>query len=325
MRKAAERYAKKNRKRRRAIVKRYAQRHSEKRKDAAKKYRKKRKNRLMDSCCSWSKKINAAFNYNPKINYEADTFMDFGEMDVVCKWCRALRWKDETPGMCCDLGKVKLQPYKKLLDPLKSLLLEEHEERKHFLRHIRMYNSSFQMTSFGAKQILKGGWESSCVIKGQVYHRIGSLLPEENGDPKFLQIYFVGEDQLEAEYRCDNFPRLREHLVLGLQQMLHHNNSYVRELKTAIQRESQKSRKFEIFIHGERKFVNAHKGRLNRPVLKEIAVVIEGQEFGNRDIVLESQGGSLRRVSELHRSYDALQYPLMFARGEEGYIIYYYY
>src|SRR5258705_6122509 len=45
------------------------------------------------------------------------------------------------------------------------------------------------------------------------------------------------------------------------------------------------------------------------------------EDKGVRDIVLHARDGQLTRVSELHRSYDALQYPLMFVRGEDGYSI----
>ncbi|CAE1151043.1 unnamed protein product [Acanthosepion pharaonis] len=38
-----------------------------------------------------------------------------------------------------------------------------------------------------------------------------------------------------------------------------------------------------------------------------------------RDIVLKSRGGALRRISETHRSYDALQCPLLFTYGDDGY------
>lgn len=45
------------------------------------------------------------------------------------------------------------------------------------------------------------------------------------------------------------------------------------------------------------------------------------QQFEKRDIVLESRSTSLSRISELHRSYDALQYPILFCYGEDGYCI----
>ena len=48
--------------------------------------------------------------------------------------------------------------------------------------------------------------------------------------------------------------------------------------------------------------------------------MIAGENVDPRDIILKRRnGGQLQRVSETHRSYDALYYPLMFCRGEDGY------
>ena len=38
-----------------------------------------------------------------------------------------------------------------------------------------------------------------------------------------------------------------------------------------------------------------------------------------RDIKIKVRGGNMEFVNELHRSYDALQYPILFPRGQDGY------
>ena len=43
------------------------------------------------------------------------------------------------------------------------------------------------------------------------------------------------------------------------------------------------------------------------------------QEHGKRDIVLNLRDNNIKRISETHRSYDALQYPLICVHGEDGY------
>ncbi|XP_055614537.1 uncharacterized protein LOC129760881, partial [Uranotaenia lowii] len=54
--------------------------------------------------------------------------------------------------------------------------------------------------------------------------------------------------------------------------------------------------------------------------MNETAVVISGENIESRDIVLKRRNdGQLQRVHETHRSYDSLQYPLMFCYGEDGY------
>lgn len=44
-----------------------------------------------------------------------------------------------------------------------------------------------------------------------------------------------------------------------------------------------------------------------------------GENLENRDIVLHRRSNQLQRVSETHRSHDALQYPILFWQGEDGY------
>lgn len=64
--------------------------------------------------------------------------------------------------------------------------------------------------------------------------------------------------------------------------------------------------------------------RYNLPTASEVAALIIGDidNFANnRDIVVETRGGALQRISELHPSYLALQYPLLFPYGEDSYRI----
>lgn len=154
-----------------------------------------------------------------------------------------------------------------------------------------------------------------------MYHLIGSLqaLPQQN--PQFLQIYFVGDDKRETLSRCSRFADVKQSLVKQLQAMLHHNNPYIKDLKTTLERVPQNSKNFEIKIHADRKPDNAHTGRYNAPTGSEVSLVIVGPQFEKRDIVLQSHDNKFQRISELHRSYDTLQYPILFCQGEDGYSI----
>ncbi|XP_023765103.2 uncharacterized protein LOC111913607 [Lactuca sativa] len=75
----------------------------------------------------------------------------------------------------------------------------------------------------------------------------------------------------------------------------------------------------KLRIIGKRK----HDGRTyNLPTASEVAALIVGDigDFiDNRDIVVQTSSGALRRISELHPSYLALQYPLLFPYGDDGY------
>lgn len=97
----------------------------------------------------------AAFNYNNTINYSLHTAVNIGTVNKVCNHCKALKFKHETPGMCCVNGKIKLPVLNLPPDPLRSLLSGTSSQSKHFLTNIQTYNSCFQMTSFGATNIIR--------------------------------------------------------------------------------------------------------------------------------------------------------------------------
>ena len=90
------------------------------------------------------------------MDYESDETVRIGFMYVVCDYCQARKWKCESPGLCCNAGKVCLTPLHKLPHLLDALLRGDHPQSEHFLNNIRIHNSAFQMTSFGANQIVEG-------------------------------------------------------------------------------------------------------------------------------------------------------------------------
>ncbi|CAK9292290.1 unnamed protein product [Gordionus sp. m RMFG-2023] len=60
----------------------------------------------------------------------------------------------------------------------------------------------------------------------------------------------------------------------------------------------------------------------NKPTSSEIAVLLPGDgsdHIAHRNITLKTISGPLRRINELHSSYDPLQYVLLFPRGDIGY------
>ncbi|GBM74318.1 hypothetical protein AVEN_193308-1 [Araneus ventricosus] len=238
-------------------------------------------------------------------------------MSVICEHCEAKKWKGETPGMCCSGGKVQLPRLVDPLEPLRTLLIGASAEAKHFLTNIRRYNSCFQMTSFGTtKEIRESGYMPTFKVQGQVYHRIGSLYPLPNEKPKFLQIYFVGDGTQQAEQRCKNVPQTRQDIVLQLQDLLNHHNCYVHSFKSAMNKISPE---FKVVILADKTSHGEHKRRFNAPATDEVALIMVGEQHGARDIILEERSGIIKKIPDTHRSYDALQYPLLFWQEEDGY------
>ncbi|GBO09285.1 hypothetical protein AVEN_111478-1 [Araneus ventricosus] len=114
-------------------------------------------------------------------------------MTLECNFRQAVRWNGESPSMYCRIGNIRLPLLQAPPEPLYTLLTANCSDAVHFQDNVRKYNACFQMTSFGSTKEIKAGFMPTFKVQGQVYHRIGSLQPLWNEEPKFLQIYFVGD------------------------------------------------------------------------------------------------------------------------------------
>ena len=173
-----------------------------------------------------------------------DTYVHMGRCDQVCRHCSAMFWYDERTALpqrnrveyhkCCNNGKVKLDSQNEYPQYIKDLFTN-----RHFQENIRSYNQMFAMTSLGAeidKSIHMGAGPYVFKISGQLYHRIGSLLPEPNTRPQFLQLY-IYDTQNEVANRMDFFQRagqvLRADIVENLIELLDEHNELVQLFRTA--------------------------------------------------------------------------------------------
>lgn len=258
-----------------------------------------------------------AFQYDANYDYSQHPSVVIGTMEKVCAHCQALKFKNETPGMCCANGKVKLPELQAPPEPLATLITGETTQSKHFLANIRKYNSCFQMTSFGATNIVRDNYMPTFKVQGQIYHRAGSLLPLPDEDYRYLQIYFMGDADDQVAQRCQNNTGTKQEIVAQLQQLFHQNNELIRLFKSAIDR--MPADDYTVVIRADKTPVGQHDRRYNAPTIDEVAIVIVGEEFNSRDVILHRRNDQLSRVSETHRSYDALQYPIIFWQGEDGY------
>ncbi|GFX94405.1 ATP-dependent DNA helicase [Trichonephila clavipes] len=239
-------------------------------------------------------------------------------MNKKCQYCDAFKWNDETAGMCCSSGKVPLPLLGEPEEPLKTLLLSVTNVSKQFLRKIRKYNSCFQMISFGVDKVIRmPGISPTFTVQGQIYHQIGSLFPEGNDQHKFLQVYFMGDEQNEVNRRCQYIEGVERETVLKIQQMLHSHNVLLKIFKSAI--DNWPSDSYKVVIHTNRTPRGEHERRYNAPMVNEVAVLVTGEPCSPRDIVLRAHDNMLQPIADTHKFYDALQYPLIFSKGEPGY------
>ncbi|GFT64267.1 uncharacterized protein NPIL_245761 [Nephila pilipes] len=126
-------------------------------------------------------------------------------------------------------------------------------------------------------------------------------------------MYFIGDDKDELDVKCGISTGIKTCIVSQLQELLHEKNHLMRLFKTAIDMMPSDTQKIVNHAAGE------HVQRFNVPNVDEVAIIIVGDQFQSRDIVLYRRNEQLTKVTEIHRCYDALQYPFLFWDGADGY------
>nr|GEV87253.1 ATP-dependent DNA helicase PIF1-like [Tanacetum cinerariifolium] len=120
---------------------------------------------------------------------------------------KAKRATNPTFSIFYQEGKVRLSKFHEAPPPLNRLLDYTDPTTVKFREKIRVYNSMFCFTSFGARidhSINIGRAPYTFRINGQNYHRIGSLLPKEGIQPRYAQLYFFDTEN-EVQNRMSTF------------------------------------------------------------------------------------------------------------------------
>ena len=240
--------------------------------------------------------------------------------------------KDKKPvnptfSLCCQDGKVLLPKFKEPPLPLKTLLDFTNPTTTKFREQIRVYNGMFTFTSFGARidhSINNGRGVYTFRINGQNYHLIGSLLPAEGVQPRYAQLYFF-DTQNEPRNRMNAFlnnetnDQVDESIIKSLITMLNESSAVAKAFRMARDWcHSNQSVNFELRLLSDRKTSKQY----NVPTVSEVAALITndfGDGIPSKDIIVNCKTTGKTRISELHPSYMALQYPLLFPYGEDGY------
>ncbi|XP_019151941.1 PREDICTED: uncharacterized protein LOC109148663 [Ipomoea nil] len=143
--------------------------------------------------------------------------------------------------------------------------------------------------------------------------------------PKFAQLYIYDTDN-EIKYRINSVIRyvnsgdIHENIVEELKNMLDENNVLVKCFRMA-RTEIQSNPIVEVKMNLIGRW-NTNGRTYNLPTANEVAALIVGDldtSIGDRDILIESQTGQLKRINHLNPAYLPLQYPLLFPYGEDGY------
>ncbi|KAL4619659.1 hypothetical protein ACB092_06G096000 [Castanea dentata] len=151
-------------------------------------------------------------------------------------------------------------------------------------------------------------------VNGQTHHRIESLLPVHGQKPKYAQLYIYETDnevknRIDAVIHEDDRNYVDLDIVTRLMEMLDQCNQLVKYFRMV------RDRFDESEIHNIRirliRSCNSGERQYNLPVTSEITVLIVG------DFNIER----LQRINGTHPSFMALQYPLLFPYGEDGYML----
>nr|GEX90409.1 reverse transcriptase domain-containing protein [Tanacetum cinerariifolium] len=266
----------------------------------------------------------------------------------TCAHCQAKYWYDERMVRrssitnlrfltCCSEGKVVL-PLLFHPPPLLTQLMDYNggERSKLFWKNLKLLNSMFSFTLTGAninREINDGRGPYAFQINGHNHHRIGTLLPTHtNGRPRFAQLYIY-----DTEHEVDN--RLYAlnitspsgvvdnnlcSLVQDLITMLDMHNPLVQSFRMAKDRFVQSSiQPVTLRLIGTLQRTGC---QYNLPTASQVAALIpgDGNPTESHDVIIEEPGNEenrngVKRSSELHPSFMALQYLLLFPYGEDGF------
>ncbi|XP_020265198.1 uncharacterized protein LOC109840825 [Asparagus officinalis] len=263
--------------------------------------------------------------------------LNVGPPKFTCPHCKTMLWYDEraekskkhkkpTFPLCCRKGKVKFPLLQQPPEFLKLLLSPSGGARStNFKQNIRMYNSLFSFTSTGGRvdnTYNNGGGPYCYRLNGQNHHKIGSLKPIPGENPKYCQLYIYDTDHeiFNRMAAINGTDKLDDAIVSGLLTMLDQCNVLVQSFRMVRDRVKENELlTVQLII----KSLRSGDGRMqNMPTVSEIAGLIVGdidETIAVRDIVVYDCKLGLSRISDLHPSFMAMQYPLLFPYGEDGF------
>ncbi|CAG8673172.1 11509_t:CDS:2 [Dentiscutata erythropus] len=190
--------------------------------------------------------------------------------------------------------------------PMKELFTRRDNVGSEFCKNIHAYNNIFAFTSIGTKldDELANDKEEIYIfrIHRGIYHSIGSLIPNNNEKPKFMQLY-IYDTEHETNNRLAIMPELCQDVLEIIKLILDQFNLFVTNFHS-------------IAIHNNitnlRLLFRANYGldqrKYNTQTASQVAAIwVEGynpEGFMKRDIIVKSRSQGLQYISELSGSYN---------------------
>jgi hypothetical protein len=145
-----------------------------------------------------------------------------------------------------------------------------------------------------------------------MHHYIGQLLPPENKEAVFAQVY-INDEQEQERIRLKTDFSLNS-IRFWNRELNSINPFAIRFRQIGTERCPDKSYVIKEKIGDDRR-------RYNAPTAAEVAILMPGDgsnETHFRDIIISTIGRGLQRINEMNPSYDPLHYPLLFPNGDFG-------
>ena len=249
-----------------------------------------------------------------------------GRMNVICQYCRALKFAKETASTCCSNGKVKLDPFPLPPDEINKLWHAESTEGRLFRENSRAINNAVCLTSLQVKERNLGKGFTPCVtFEGKVTMRAGPLQAGEGVRPCFAQLY-VHDSNLETSQRFQNMTipastskpqkKVLEGVLCKVQNVLHVHNPFIKDFKQILEIPAEELGHGKIVISAKARPSEEHERRYNAQVnLQEVSILTNNEPH---DLVLQQRGGGLQTISDLNPKGMPLHFTLLFPHGTYG-------
>ncbi|GBO09070.1 hypothetical protein AVEN_62586-1 [Araneus ventricosus] len=75
---------------------------------------------------------------------------------------------------------------------------------------------------------------------------------------------------------------------------------------------------YKLKIRADKTPVAEHERLFYAPTVNEVTIVMVEDESDRREMIIQKRGEGLESITKTHRSYDSLQYPIIFCQGEDG-------
>ena len=223
---------------------------------------------------------------------------ELSEFNIVCPHCRSRSWRNESINCCAD-GRLQLPLEDDVPPELRQVILSAHVRS-----HIRRINMSFAMASVGHSN--RSLPDSTFILGGRTYHRIGSILPHDSALSAFAQIYML--DAAEASSRRAEVVRdaegdLQRSVMENLHRLLVQYNPWVQRLRAAAEGNLPVIEwRSDIDVSG-----------------MMVGAVVAAHGSGSRSILIHVRSTDRPQfIDDGHGLYHTLAYPLLFPTGACG-------